>query len=110
MAHLGISLEQNIGLNYYYALPNKLFDYIQARVPVLISDFPEMKKIVDQYDIGMTVKEYSPQILANVVDIMLYNNGERKKWILNLEKAANELIWENEKTKLIELFHQNALI
>ena len=38
-AHLGISYENNLGLNYYYALPNNIFDYIQAFVPVLCSNF-----------------------------------------------------------------------
>ena len=47
-ADLGISLEENTGLNYYYALPNKLFDYIQARIPVLVSDFPEMARIINE--------------------------------------------------------------
>lgn len=56
-ANLGISLEENLGLNYYYALPNKLFDYIQAGVPVLTSDFPEMSVIVKKYNIGFTTNE-----------------------------------------------------
>ena len=43
-AHLGFSLEENICKNYEFALPNKLFDYIQARVPVITTNLPEMKK------------------------------------------------------------------
>ena len=44
-ADLGISIEKNLGLNYYYALPNKIFDYIQAEIPVLCSNLPEMSNI-----------------------------------------------------------------
>ncbi|NJM15587.1 MAG: glycosyltransferase family 4 protein, partial [Bacteroidales bacterium] len=42
MAVFGISVEENLGLNYFYALPNKLFTYIHAEIPVLTSNFPEM--------------------------------------------------------------------
>ena len=52
-ADVGISLEEDLGLNYRFALPNKVFDYIQAGVPVLVSDLPEVRSLVDQYGVGM---------------------------------------------------------
>ena len=67
-ADLGISLEENLGLNYYYALPNKLFDYIQARIPVLVSDLPEMAAVVHSYGIGKVISKTSdPLELARVI-------------------------------------------
>ena len=57
---LGISLEEDRGLNYRYALPNKLFDYIQARIPVLCSDLPEMRQIVENYNVGISTGERDP--------------------------------------------------
>ena len=66
-AMLGLSLEEDLGLNYRYALPNKLFDYLQARVPVLVSDLPEMRKIVEKYKVGevLSAHERTPEELAN---------------------------------------------
>ena len=63
-ATIGISLEEDLGLNYRYALPNKLFDYIHAEVPVIVSDLPEMKKIVLEYEVGQVLLKRTPENLA----------------------------------------------
>ncbi len=105
-ANLGISLEDNMGLNYYYALPNKLFDYIQANVPILASDFPEMAKIVNTYQIGRTTNETNPELLAQIINEMITNEEKMMFWKQNLIKAAKELCWENEKKILLDLFRE----
>jgi glycosyltransferase involved in cell wall biosynthesis len=104
-ADLGISLEENIGLNYYYALPNKLFDYIQAKIPVLVSNMPEMAAIVCKYDIGKITDTKDPLILAQLFTEMLHNQNHRILWRKNLEIAADELCWEIEENKLLYLYH-----
>lgn len=103
-AKLGISIEEKIGYNYYFALPNKLFNYIQARVPVIVSDFPEMSKIVKKYDIGITINTRIPEEIAKIVNKILENNELYNKWLKNLEFAASELCWENEENKLLTFF------
>ncbi len=96
-ADLGISLEEDLGLNYRYALPNKLFDYIQAGVPVLVSNLPEMKKIVDHYQIGAIADTHQRKELAEIMKTALFDQGKRILWKQNLQKAAKELCWENEE-------------
>ena len=103
-ADLGLSIEEDIGLNYRYALPNKLFDYIQAKVPVLVTNLPEMAAIVSQYGIGDITPSLEPKILAKTFSEMLHNVTRRKIWKENLEKAACELTWENEEKVLKEIF------
>jgi glycosyltransferase involved in cell wall biosynthesis len=103
-ADLGISLEERLGLNYYYALPNKLFDYIQARIPVLVSDLPEMAGVVNHYHIGKVTAVADAFQLALAFNEMLFNTEERKIWTENLEKAASELCWENEEHKLLMVY------
>ena len=102
-ASLGISLEENIGLNYFYALPNKLFNYIQARIPVLVSDFPEMSRVIDEYGIGLKLAERDPELIARTVDRMIRDRGARESWLENIEKAAGELCWEKEVKILREV-------
>jgi glycosyltransferase involved in cell wall biosynthesis len=105
-ADLGISLEADMGLNYRYALPNKLFDYIQAGVPVVVSDLPEMAAIVKQYDIGKTISTTDPSELASCFSGMLNNPNDRKRWKNNLVIAAEELCWEKEEAKLLQVFER----
>ena len=105
-ADIGISVEENISLNYYYALPNKLFNYIQAKIPVLVSDFPEMRQIVQHYKIGMTILTDDARELADVLSKMLTDKEMIKSWKINLEKAAAELCWENEEIKIKDIYSE----
>jgi glycosyltransferase involved in cell wall biosynthesis len=105
-ADLGISLEEDLGLNYRYALPNKLFDYIQAGIPVLVSDLPEMSAVVKKYNIGKTIRTTDPRELATCFWSMLNNTSERKHWKDNLLTAAEQLCWEKEESRMLQIFHR----
>jgi hypothetical protein len=104
MADLGLSIEKDVSINYHYCLPNKFLDYIQARVPVLVSPLPEMKVIVEKYRIGEMIESHDPQYLATKFDSML---GQAEKLSLfreNMQKAANDLCWENEEQELMNIY------
>jgi glycosyltransferase involved in cell wall biosynthesis len=100
-ADLGVSVEEDKGLNYRYALPNKLFDYLQAGIPILVSNLPEMRKIVDQYKVGEVIIERNPKKLAAQIAQLLEKKDSYKEAI---KKAKNELVWENQEEKLLAFF------
>lgn len=108
-ADLGVALEENLGLNYYFALPNKLFDYIQARIPVLVSPFPEMQKIVNEYEIGSVYDHKNPQALATKINEIFHLEKRYSKWKENTHQAAQELCWENEEKILIRIYSKIGL-
>jgi glycosyltransferase involved in cell wall biosynthesis len=103
-ADLGISLEEDLGLNYRFALPNKLFDYIQAGVPVLVSNLPEMKRIVEHYRIGAIADTHQRKDLAEKIKSVLFDSEQNAIWKENLKLAAKELCWENEEAQLQEIY------
>jgi glycosyltransferase involved in cell wall biosynthesis len=105
-ASVGLSVEEPAGLNYYFASPNKLYDYIQARVPVLCSPFPEMQSLVDAWAIGQVLRERSPEALARQLQEMIEDDNLRVQWQRGLEAAARELCWEKEQVKLFDFFRQ----
>mgnify|MGYP003576326530 CR=1 FL=1 len=106
-AHLGLSLDKPNCLNYELSLPNKIFDYIHAGIPVLASPIKEVKNIIDEYDIGMYIDEVSPRKIADAVQWIYENPSNYKKWKDNTKKAATELCWEKEQHQLDGLL--NAL-
>lgn len=103
-ADLGLSLEEDLGLNYRFALPNKLFDYIQHQIPVLVSPLPEMKKLVEKYKVGEILTSKAPREVALQIENMLRNTNSRREWAQNLRKAAEKLCWEMETEVLKGIF------
>jgi len=95
---VGMSLEEDLGLNYRYALPNKLFDYIHAEVPMVVSNLPEMKAIIKKYAIGEVLIDRTPISLASTIKTMAAKNYKKE-----LIQAKKQLNWTLEKEKLISI-------
>lgn len=101
-ADIGITIDKDTNLNYHYSLPNKIFDYIQAGVPVLASNLPEIKSLITRYNIGCTIENHDPKHIGETINKML-NSPELKTWKENTKKAAEENTWENEKKHLANI-------
>lgn len=101
-ADVGVSLEENAGVSYLYSLPNKVSDYIQAKVPLVMINFPEMMRIKGQFNIGEVVENHEPKYIAEKIKIVL-DNG-RNFYKSELENAGKVLCWEEEETKIKNMF------
>ncbi|MEE2700392.1 MAG: glycosyltransferase [Bacteroidota bacterium] len=99
-ADVGLLLERSFGLSFTYALPNKLFDYIHAELPIIASSLIEVKSIMQEYDIGKIAENHNPEYLAETVNEILSNNEKRKYWKQNMQIAKKELNWEREQEKI----------
>jgi glycosyltransferase involved in cell wall biosynthesis len=108
VADVGLSLDKALSPNYLYSLPNKLFDYIHAGLPVLVSDLPEVRNIVQKYNIGRVVSDHRPETIAAALHSMLSDEDTYCIWKKNLIIAASELNWENEKILLSRLIRNYA--
>lgn len=103
-AWYGLTLFESTGLNQYYSLANRFFDYIQAGIPQLCVNYPEYYALNQQYQIAWLINDLSPASLANnlnklAVDRVLYEELQR-----NCAIAAQALCWENEEQYLKDFY------
>ncbi|MBQ7062532.1 MAG: glycosyltransferase family 4 protein [Bacteroidales bacterium] len=115
-AHIGLALLENRGRSYCYTLPNRIADFIHAGVPLLATDFPEVRRIVTTYNVGtlvppqpfdaatLTSEPPEPQQLAQQIhDAIAYWEAlpEAEK-AARFAAAAADLSWQNDKKVLID--------
>lgn len=93
---IGLSPIIGKSLSYKYCLPNKVFEYVRAGLPLLVSDLPDMKRTVEKYGVGICFKENDLDDLVININ-KLYNDSDlRSQLRQNSELAAKTLNWETE--------------
>ncbi len=103
-ADFGISTIEDSCLSYRYCLPNKMFEYLMAGLPVIVSNLHEMKKIVEEYKIGIVAKENSSNGLkeailkAGVLDAAMLSK--------NIKQANEVYNWEEQEKILLEIYNE----
>ncbi|MCD6587770.1 MAG: glycosyltransferase family 4 protein [Candidatus Fermentibacteraceae bacterium] len=106
-ADMGFILFRNTCLNHYYSLPNKLYEYMMAGVPIVSSDFPELKRVLGEAESGITVDPDSPEEIAEAVERLAANPDMRDRMKENGRKAAlSRYNWEPQSEILRNLYRK----
>ena len=105
LANCGLAIDKATNKNHQFALPNKVFDYIQAGTPIICMDLIEIKSIVLKYDIGIVIKEVVPSEIATAIRTLQQNQPLLNSYQANCKKAAKIEHWGNEKAKLEEIIY-----
>lgn len=99
----GLTLDKDTNINYRFSLPNKLFDYIHAEIPVIATDLPEVAAIVNVYRTGIVLSQNSPQAIANAMNGLISEKELYDDYKENCRIVATDLCWQSEKKVLIDL-------
>jgi len=86
---IGLFILPPVTHNYYCALPNKLYEFIQARLCIAVSPNPEMKSLVASYNLGVVAKDFSAESMAN--EVKLLTREDIRKHKMNAHNSAEEL-------------------
>lgn len=91
--------------NYTVSEPTKLFEYMSAAIPVISSDFPIWRKIIDGCDCGICVDPLDPEAIAGAIRYMIDNPEDARRMGENGRRAVEEKYnWEIEGRKLVDLY------
>lgn len=107
-AKIGLTIIENIGLNQYFSLPNKFFDYIHAGVPQIAMNYPEYERINKQFEVAVLLDSVEPKKIAGAINNLLDNAVLYSRLKDNCQKARQELNWQQEEKKLLE-FYQSVI-
>ncbi|MCB0819183.1 MAG: glycosyltransferase [Bacteroidetes bacterium] len=102
--NLGLTLDKDTNINYRYSLPNKIFDYIHAGIPVFASNLPEVRKVVEQYGVGFVAESHNPEVMAAQINSLKSNPQKLSNTRAACRTATEELRWEKESV-ILELFY-----
>ncbi|MGD9706247.1 MAG: glycosyltransferase [Candidatus Delongbacteria bacterium] len=102
-AYVGLCLIKNFGKSYYYSAPNKMFELIQAQVPQIASDFPEMSRYVKGYLVGEVIDPDNEENVAETINDLLNDDKKYSSYKSNCIKAGSELVWENIEDELVKI-------
>ena len=99
---VGVAITESICLNFKLSVSNKLFEYVAAGLPVIMSDIPEHRYLNDKYDFGIVLQENTPEAFAKTVIQLYTDRNLYERLSQNAVKLSEEVNWENEFQKLID--------
>ncbi len=105
-ADIGVQPIENTCLNHYTTDSNKLFEYVQAGLPVVASDLPEIRRVVRANDLGLLVPEGDTEALAAALRSLVEDKAMREFYAGRSRTAAAVLNWEAQEGDLVALYER----
>lgn len=106
-ADMGIIPYQPVDLNTYYCSPNKLYEFIQADVPIIANDLPYLRQVIAGEQFGIvrrlsSIEDFASAIRVMCSDYEAHHTLDRMK--KNIARRRHVYSWEEEQKKLLKLY------
>jgi len=103
-AALGVGLAEKEGINQYHSLANKFTDYIHAGLPQIAMDFPEYRRLNEQFEVAVLINDLSVERIAATLSSVMNNQELRERLHQNCIAARKVFNWQTEEKVLIEFY------
>jgi len=103
-ADFGISMIEDSCLSYKYCLPNKMFEYLMAEIPVIVSNLYEMKKLVEKCQVGIVAEKNTVEGLHEAIDKAL--KSDKKMLSRNIQRMKKIYNWEEQEKVLLQVYRE----
>jgi glycosyltransferase involved in cell wall biosynthesis len=103
-ADVGLTLDKNSNLNYNFSLPNKLFDYLSAGIPVIATDLKEISDILKKFSCGITIPKPDPEDISNAMKHLRDDSSFLSELKYNASQASLTVNWEHESEKVKDFY------
>lgn len=105
-ADIGVQPIENTCLNHFTTDSNKLFEYVQAGLPVVASDLPEIRRVVREHQLGLLVQPGDTASLVTALCALVGDAALRQRYSAQSRTAAQVLNWEQQEHLLLELYRR----
>jgi glycosyltransferase involved in cell wall biosynthesis len=92
--------------NFTFALPNKIFEYMAADLPVLVAHYPEAKRLTIENGLGLTFDPYDPRSIADAINHFMQDEKLRVECIANARATLLRLDAQKEWQKLVTIYDE----
>ena len=101
-ADIGFFVQPDISRQKRFTLPNKFFEYVQARLALCVADLPEMARLVNEHDLGILVPKIAPESIAQKINSLTRDKINAYK--RSSMKAAETLSWQHEAGVMLRAY------
>ena len=105
-ALIGINLGENTCLSIYYSLNNKFFDYMHAGLPQVAMNYPEFRKINEEYEIAYLIDDLDPKTIGSAISKLIEDKEYYLRLAANCLRGRFVFNWQTEEKKLLEFYEK----